>query len=109
MNTPAPKFNATPVDKGMGTQSEVSGQGGANAGGISGSTRANTAALGGVNFNKMTSPKVVYARASKAPAKANVKAPKPVKYSRTAKPNPASEADAGDMSHYDPNLGMGKK
>lgn len=46
-----------PVDGGMGSQSEVFGQGG-GAGGISGSTRMNTAALGGANMTRIKSKSV---------------------------------------------------
>lgn len=111
-----------PVDGGMGTQSEVSAQGG---GGDAQSTRMATPALGGVNWNKINTSaagigthvqkitKAISGNKSIAPALAPhlnkiTKALQAINI-HPANPVSNSEADAGDMSHFDPTGGLGSK
>lgn len=102
MNTPTPKINFT--DKGQtGTESEVNAQGG---GAGPASTRMNTAALGGINTNLINSHMTKINTSMKAIQDHIASAGKPI--ARVGKAKPKSEADAGSMKGYDPNLGMPK-
>ena len=93
------QFGRIPVADPNGTESEVFAQGG---GGDAQSTRMNTAALGGVPIN----PDIIQAHLSTI--KGAMKGITSHLSGKGSIAKPASEADAGDMSHFDPNLGMGK-
>lgn len=100
MNTPTPKL--PPLSAKVGTESEVMPTR-TTAGNINrGTTAMNNVALGGANTNNIPSVKVVRPKYSRVSGK-KVVAPK-AKYSRTTVSKVQSEADAGDMSHYNPNL-----
>ena len=114
------QFGRAPIADPNGTESEVNGQGG-GAGGISASTRMATPALGGVNWNKINTAasgigthvqsiaKSISGDKSLVPAFAkhisNIQNSLKALQSHPSNPANNSEADAGDMSHWDPNAG----
>ena len=122
------QFGRAPIADPNGTESEVFAQGG---GGDAQSTRMATPALGGVNWNKINTSaaqigahvqniaKSISGNKSVAPpitphlAKINqaLAAIKNHPANPISPTNPAnnSEADAGSMAGYDPNMGLGNK
>lgn len=114
-----------PVDGGMGTQSEVMPTRTTAGNNANATTPENTTALGGVNWNKINTSaaavgthvqniaKAASGNGSIAPAisKHIANITKSLKAIQSHPSNPAnnSEADAGDMSHWDPTGGLGNK